>query len=142
MPFRRLVTPLEPDKESEWQRAIDRHVESWRNVFGDTPLPPIFQKHLDMRVRTEELAKAQEQVALKGQPVLGMTFCVNRRKEIARLAGNAVLRDNYTDLRTEKIFEKFRLNNSSGDHSPVLLRLRRHSRKGDTHLSRRVCVEK
>ncbi len=45
---------------------------------------------------------------LEGQPVLGMTFCVNRRKDIARLAGNAVLRGEYTNLRTEMIFEKFR----------------------------------
>jgi hypothetical protein len=44
-----------------------------------------------------------------------MTFCVYRRKDIARLAGNAVLRGEYTNLRTEMIFEKFRLKNSSGD---------------------------
>jgi hypothetical protein len=33
-----------------------------------------------------------------GQPVLGMTFCINRRKEIVRLAGNSVLTDEYHDL--------------------------------------------
>ena len=102
------------DKESERQRVLDKHVVSWWNAFGDAPLLPGLQKQLDMRVRTEELAKAQEQVALKGQPVLGMTFCVNRRKEIARLAEDSVLRDKY-DLGTEPLFEKFRQKNSSGD---------------------------
>ena len=112
------------DKESERQRVLDKYIASWQRAHGEAPLPLVCQKHLDKKVRTEELTKhSGEQVALtvpagshlKGQPVLGMTFCVNRRKDIARLAGNAVLRDEYTDLRTEPLFEKFRQKNSSGD---------------------------
>ena len=112
------------DKESERQRLIDAHIASWQRAHGGDPLPPLYQKHLDEKVRREELAKhAGEQVVLavpvgsnlKGQPVLGMTFCVNRRKDIARLAENSVLRTEYRDFRTEPLFEKFRRENSSGD---------------------------
>ncbi len=50
-----------------------------------------------------------------GQPVLGMTFCINRKKDISRLAGNSVITASYDDLRTEPLFKKFRRANSSGD---------------------------
>jgi chromosome segregation ATPase len=104
-------------REAKEQHVLDGFVATWRKAFGEDPLPLAIQKQMD------KVFKTGEQVSLtvpggnhlRGQPVLGMTFCINRRKEIARLAGNAVLRDNYTDLRTERIFEKFRLVNSSGD---------------------------
>ena len=50
-----------------------------------------------------------------GQPVLGMTFCINRRKDIVRLAGNSVLTSEYHDLQREPLLKKFRRENNSGD---------------------------
>ena len=108
------------EEEFDKLRVMDTLIETWRNDHPGAPLPRSYQKHVDKSVMTEKLAKhSKEQVALtvpanshlSGQPVLGMSFFVNKRKEIARLAGNSVLRDKY-DLGSEPIFEKFRVKKS------------------------------
>ena len=108
-----LVVPSQVDNasgsrstEEEFEKLLvmDTLIATWRHDHPGAPLPRSYQKHVDKSDMTEKLAKhSKEQVALtvpanshlSGQPVLGMSFFVNKRKEIARLAGNSVLRDKY-----------------------------------------------
>ncbi len=68
----------------------------------------MLQRYKDKKERKEEEAKLAVLASSPdvGQPVLGMTFCVKRRKEISRLAGKSVLSDLYCDLRTEPLLKK------------------------------------
>ncbi len=50
-----------------------------------------------------------------GQPVLDMKFCINRKKDISRLADNTAIDSSYGNLKAELLFKKFRRDNSSGD---------------------------
>jgi hypothetical protein len=114
---------LTSDKLEKGQRVMDRAIAASRIVNEDLP-PPLSQNHLDKKARKGEQIKLAEEHAnlavpastsVIGQPVLGMTFCINRRKEIVRLAGDSVLSDEYRDLRREPLFKKFRRENNSGD---------------------------
>ncbi len=72
------------DKPLEEQSTMSRAVALFR-TGGDVLLPSVMQSNDT------------------GQPVLGMTFCINRRKDISRLAGNSVITASYDDLRTEPL---------------------------------------
>ena len=104
------------DKPLEEQDTMSRALALFR-IGGEELLPPVLQRYNDNQERREEEAKLAAPAGSSdlGQPVLGMTFCVNRRKDVIRLAGNSVITDSYGDLRTEPLFRKFRRNNSGGD---------------------------
>jgi hypothetical protein len=79
----------------------------------------LLQRYKDKKERKEEEAKLAVLASSNdiGQPVLDMTFCVNRRKEISRIAGKFMLSDSYCDLRTEPLLlKKFQRANCSGDY--------------------------
>jgi hypothetical protein len=81
------------------------------------PLPPVLQRYKDKQDGKEEESKLSASGASKdiGQCVLGMTFCVNRRAEISRLADNSKLSDTYKEVRDIQLFKKFQRENDSGD---------------------------
>ncbi len=108
---------LMSDKPEEGQSSMERALALFQ-AGGDEPLPSFLQRYKDEKERKEEAAKLATLTDSKdiGQSVLGMTFCINRRKEINRLAGKSVLSDSYCDLRTEPLFKKFQRTNSSGDY--------------------------
>ncbi len=84
------------DKPLEEQSTMSRALALFR-TGGDVHPPPVMQS------------------SDTGQPILGMTFCVNRKKGISRLAGNTAITALYDNLKTEPLFKKFRRDNSSGD---------------------------
>ncbi len=61
----------------------------------------MLQRYKDQQDAKEEKSKLSAPGACSkdiGQCVLGMTFCVNRRAEISRVAGNAKLSDTYREI--------------------------------------------
>ncbi len=121
---------LMADKPLEEQGAMSRALALFK-IGGEEALPPVLQRYKDNQEREAKLA------ADMGQSVLGMTFCVNRRNDIARLAGNSAITVSYNHLKTEPLFRKFRRDNSNGD-----LCLTGHSWESNLHFPAGVCYER